>query len=265
MNCDQCQLMLEAYLDGELDSHAAEPVDCHLQACSGCVAELKRLRAEFEILTSARLDLEPSAALWAGVSAQLKAESRPRRFSSWWTGLFSVPRLSVPAVVALVVLAVLTTIVFMKRLSLPHSPNPEISSLSQPEVPNHEATPSVVSPTKNGTKTPTKPHPSTKSYVVQNKQFAENNTPDQLVREAQQKYVAAIELLSRDVARNRSRLDPATRLRLEESLTSIDRTIAATKRAVRRSPDDPVAVQYMLAAYAKKVDVLREMANGGSF
>jgi hypothetical protein len=52
---------------------------------------------------------------------------------------------------------------------------------------------------------------------------------------------------------------------LEEALSSIDRTIAATKRAVRRSPEDPIAVQYMLAAYAKKVDVLREMVIGGSF
>jgi hypothetical protein len=52
---------------------------------------------------------------------------------------------------------------------------------------------------------------------------------------------------------------------LEEALSSIDRTIVATKRAVRKSPDDPVAVQFMLAAYAKKVDVLREMVNGGGF
>jgi len=265
MNCDQCQLMLEEYLDGELDAHAAEPVDLHLQACTGCVAELKRLRAEFEILTSARLDLESSAALWSGVSAQISAESRPRRFSSWWTGLFSIPRLSVPAAAALVVLAVLTTIVFMKRFSLRHSPNSAIARVSQPEV-DHQVTPNAVVPSSHRTANgPNKPHPSTKLYVAQNKQFAEKNTPDQLVREAQQKYVAAIELLSRDVARNRSRLDSATRLRFEESLTSIDRTIAATKRAVRRSPEDPVAVQYMLAAYAKKVDVLREMANGGGF
>ena len=41
----------------------------------------------------------------------------------------------------------------------------------------------------------------------------------------------------------------------------LDRTIADTRKAVRQHPDDPVAVQYMLTAYAKKVDVLREMVD----
>jgi hypothetical protein len=264
MNCDQCQLILEEYLDGELDSQVAEMVSLHLQACSGCDEGWQHLRTEFEILSSARIDLDPSAGvLWSGVSAQLNGESKLGRFPSWWNRMFSVPRLSVPAAVAIVILTVVTTVVFMKQLSLRPSPNTEISKLSKPAVPNHESSPPLT--IDRATNEPNKPRQKTKSYAARNRKSLQNDTPDQLVREAQQRYVAAIELLSRDVARNRSSLDSATRLRLEESLTSIDRTIAATERAVRRSPDDPVAVQYMLAAYAKKVDVLREMANGGRF
>ncbi|HEV2704591.1 MAG TPA: hypothetical protein VGV59_01625, partial [Pyrinomonadaceae bacterium] len=86
-------------------------------------------------------------------------------------------------------------------------------------------------------------------------------TPDQLVREAEQKYLAAIRLLSHDVRRNRARLDPQTAARFERTLATIDRTIAGTRRAVRQHPGDPVAVNYMLAAYARKVEVLREMAS----
>lgn len=86
-----------------------------------------------------------------------------------------------------------------------------------------------------------------------------DSTTDELIRDAEQKYVAAIALLSRDAHRRRSRLDPETEVRFKETLAAIDRTINGTRRAVREHPDDPVAVQYMLTAYAKKVEVLREM------
>lgn len=86
-----------------------------------------------------------------------------------------------------------------------------------------------------------------------------NPTPDELVREAEQKYVAAIAMLSRDINRRRAQLDSATAARFERTLVAVDRTIADTRRAARRYPNDPVAAQYMLTAYAKKVDVLREI------
>lgn len=82
---------------------------------------------------------------------------------------------------------------------------------------------------------------------------------DVLIRDAERKYIAAIALLSRDASRRLSRLDPETELRFKETLAAIDRTISGTRRAVREHPGDPVAVQYMMTAYAKKVEVLREM------
>lgn len=86
-------------------------------------------------------------------------------------------------------------------------------------------------------------------------------TSDELVREAEQKYVAAIAMLSRDASRRRSRLDAETAARFAQTLAAVDRTIADTRRAARRHPGDPVAAQYMLTAYAKKVDVLREIVS----
>ncbi|MFN2598078.1 MAG: hypothetical protein ABR563_12935, partial [Pyrinomonadaceae bacterium] len=86
-------------------------------------------------------------------------------------------------------------------------------------------------------------------------------TPDQLVREAEQRYVAAINLLQKDVAKKRTTLDPQTVQRFDQSLAAIDRSISETRRAVAEHAGDPVAVQYMLSAYAKKVEVLREMAH----
>ena len=83
---------------------------------------------------------------------------------------------------------------------------------------------------------------------------------ERLVREAESKYVAAIKLLSEDVNRKRTRLDPQVAARFDETLATIDRSIAETRRTVLKHGNDPVAVQYMLSAYAKKVEVMREMS-----
>jgi Putative zinc-finger len=86
-------------------------------------------------------------------------------------------------------------------------------------------------------------------------------TPEQLVAEAEQRYIAAINMLQRDMAKKRTSLDPQTVARFDESLAAVDRSIAETRRAVKQHGDDPIAAQYMLSAYAKKVEVLREMAH----
>ncbi|HEY9405730.1 MAG TPA: zf-HC2 domain-containing protein [Pyrinomonadaceae bacterium] len=83
---------------------------------------------------------------------------------------------------------------------------------------------------------------------------------ERLVREAESKYLAAIRMLSEDVNRKRTRLDPQVAARFDETLATIDRSIAETRRTVLRQRNDPVAVQYMLSAYAKKIEVMREMA-----
>ena len=81
------------------------------------------------------------------------------------------------------------------------------------------------------------------------------------MREAEQRYLAAVELLSRDLSRYRMASDPAVVARLQNALAEIDRHIAQTKQAVRDHPGDPVVAQYMMSAYRKKIDVLQEIAS----
>ena len=59
---------------------------------------------------------------------------------------------------------------------------------------------------------------------------------------------------------HRSQIDPAVLARFDSALSDIDRTIQETRQVVRRNPEDPVALQYLLSAYARKVDTLRAMA-----
>ena len=100
----------------------------------------------------------------------------------------------------------------------------------------------------------------TLAAIQNNETLRRQRATERLVREAESKYLAAIRMLSEDVDRKRTRLDPQVAARFDETLATIDRSIAETRRTVLRQRNDPVAVQYMLSAYAKKVEVMREMA-----
>lgn len=96
---------------------------------------------------------------------------------------------------------------------------------------------------------------------VERQQLAESGdaTAEKLLKDAERKYLAAISILQRNFNKRRPQLDSALVARLDAALGSIDNTIAETKKAMRENPNDPIALQYMLSAYAKKVEVLRDV------
>lgn len=227
-------------------------------------------------------------------TAHTQTPSRPRSSLRGWLrgafGNFSTPRFS-PSLTALMVLvAVGLTAVVMSYL------NPKEKPLLQTNVSQDAGAPSASvrpdAPATSGASTAgdneatsrpgSEPNVNRKAQVaagggggklrytpVAKKEAARFSrkpstaegelTPDTLIREAEQKYVAAISLLSRDLSRRRSQLDAETAAQFERTLVAVDRTIADTRRAARKHPNDPVAAKYVLTAYAKKVDLLREM------
>ena len=277
MNCKESQLVLEEYLDGELDQGRIDIVAQHLGNCMTCTLAANELRAEFAAYQNYNPAIEVPRDLWTGVRARLGVDESSHRDLAgsrrgrWLGELFAAPRISVPVTVALVLAAVVITVLIMKRVG---STQPDTVATSRINAQVAKTTYSAERLDSSVKSSELKPEPSQKEQTrLPNRSFRaspvarnlEPRSPDQLVREAQRKYLTAISMLSRDVARRQSQLDPGTRTKLEQALVSIDRTIAATCQAVREHPDDPIAVQFMLSAYAKKVDVLREMATVGDF
>lgn len=284
MRCDDCQLVIEEYFDGELNEQTALRVRRHLDGCPLCLGVLQNLTAEQAVYVAGRSEIQIRPDLWSGVRARLAFEqhaepSRPlRRLQTWLSSAFVLPRISGSAAVALVILAVGLTVLLMRYLdrSLGDRPltsvsesAPKAAPAPQEEQAMLERGPAAKGPRvslegrqNTGTKATVESiaaERKSKSVSRRVETIAKTKTPEQLVREAELKYLTAIAMLSRTVERKRARLDVATLAKLEQALASIDRTIADTRKAVRQHPDDPVAVQYMLTAYAKKVDVLREM------
>ena len=280
MKCAECQSFVQEYFDGELDQPTAEVVLVHLENCSSCGALLEQLSSEHRTYQRYDRELEVSQALWVKTRAQLARESGRqeltpfRRLQIEFSRLLSL-RFSMAASAALVALAVIVTVAVMKYLNTPET-SPQVALSSEappaPKLPPGE-TEVVNQPVKTKEAVGRGKGSEIKKSLVlvpgaelarrsaAAKAAREPKTPVQLVREAEKKYLSAIALLTRDAQQRQSRFDSETRAKLDGALAAIDRTILSTRQAVQRNPNDPLAVQYMLAAYGKKVDVLREMGS----
>jgi hypothetical protein len=188
------------------------------------------------------------------------------RFSGLWEWLqaaFAAPRLSPRVAAALVIVAIGVTVGVMSYLQSRTQNDANIADVTkQPDgnatkngdgvVPGQASPDPVVKPQDS----PEKPA----DLVATKRTRPVAPDPDRLVREAEQKYRTAIGILARGLKDRRQQLDPETRAQFDIALAEIDQTIEATRVAVRKNPADPIAVGYLLAAYSKKVDFLRDTA-----
>ena len=272
MKCEACQSVIEDFFDGELGSKQADAVAMHLADCSACAASLAELRREHDIYARYEREIEVTPDLWSSIESRIRLEKAAiqavPRWRQWLSGLVAVPHISPAFAVALVVLAIAGTVAVMSYLHSrdTRSQQPAIAEVHggddkqnppiDPAKPGNSNQNPVVKPERR---------PNDSQSVGKRPAIAsvpkQQAPPDpmQLVREAEQKYVKAIAILSRDVNRQRSQIDPGVLARFDAALLEIDQTIAETREIVRRNPGDPVALQYLLGAYAKKVDTLRAM------
>ena len=292
MRCEECQALVEEYFDRELDERTAGAVSIHIENCLSCSAALEQLTLEHRAYQSYGRELDVSPRLWVKVREQLAEKSTHQTLTLFrpgspggqpaWGGsrlqiefrkLLSL-RFNVAVSVALVLFAVLATVAVMKYLNKQQSPKQIASSLETPvvekqlsaeiEAPHEPVKSNGTDGRRDGFEKSTaglRPASVRRRSLPDKVNEDEPKGPEQLVREAERKYLSAIALLTRDAEQRPSRLDSETRVKLDGALAAIDRTILSTRKAVQRNPNDPLAVQYMLSAYGKKVDVLKEMSS----
>jgi hypothetical protein len=273
MKCEQYQLLIEDYVDGVLDPKETALVSAHIVGCAACTRLQEELTCEREIYSRYQRDVEVSPLLLSSIEARIKQERAGQppgsisRVRDWFAGAFAAPRLSPALVAALVVVAIGITVAVMSYVN---SRNRELvansnTNTTTKESARGEKAPPVSPPDKPAPtpspETPTIAKSQKLAVVPKRRPSTSEPTPAQLVQEAEQKYLTAIAILSRDVNRRRSELDPMVLAKFDASLSEIDRTIRETRRVVRENPEDPIALQYLLAAYSKKVEVLRGMTN----
>ena len=75
MNCAECEILLHALIDDELDAGHVREVEAHVASCSACAEKLRNLRALRSAMAQAKLKEAAPAALRARIEAALP---RPR-------------------------------------------------------------------------------------------------------------------------------------------------------------------------------------------
>ena len=86
--CPDQELLLNAYIDDELDAANTARLDAHLAGCGGCRDELERLRVVHHLVSGAGVRHAMPDALRSRVvealAAERKAAPAPKGRASWW-------------------------------------------------------------------------------------------------------------------------------------------------------------------------------------
>jgi anti-sigma factor RsiW len=84
MSCDDAHMLLDAYVDGELDLVRGIEIEKHMEGCQDCARTVENLRALGSAMPSGGLYYQPPASLGPRLEKALqragRSEARPKRF-----------------------------------------------------------------------------------------------------------------------------------------------------------------------------------------
>lgn len=290
MKCEACLGMMDELIEGEVDGSLAREATAHIAMCGPCSQLYANLRSEQELFRKYLLEVEPTPALWANLRLEMEKEkiiraSQPQlRLQRWLAIAFGGLRVTPQLATALVLITIGLAIGIMVWRTIDTSmrqaqnsgvvgvqPSPEVNRESKDRDSDGadrrsftNANDRTIRPSSTGT--------GNRRHGIQvsaagsaSRHMVERSpavpTVDQVARRAEQEYLSAIEILSRDIKRRRTGISPALLSHLETALAEVDRNIAATRRVALEQPRDPVAVQYLASAYEDKVALLREVSS----
>lgn len=281
MNCERCQTELEDFLYGELSERLAGEMRMHLADCSECAAVRDGLENENALFAQfyEQTAIDPASETWEAVRQritaepvrQVQAEAKPR----WWQSLFSgllTPVVLRQAALALllVALSVTATVLLMRRGETGsdlagQNPKQTVTPTPQTAVTQNPAPSPTMDLAKVEQEKSVKPAAANSPANIRREPAQSQKLSDQelLVRQlakAEREYQGAIKMLDLAIARRRDKIEPDAFKQYESSLALIDNSIAQSKRALREQPNDLAAGQFLLAAYAKKVELMQTIA-----
>lgn len=148
MRCEECSMLLDDYVEHELNAKDSTQVAAHLAACATCARNYQELMREQNDYAQYLLGVEATPALWNNLQARIEDEKSVRalpllpRLRNRAASVFSVPQLR-PAHVAAVLLVAIIAFIGLIKYKTPL------------ETPKHD----VVSSQSNGSSSRVQPLP----------------------------------------------------------------------------------------------------------
>jgi len=257
MTCERIQQDLEDLHDGELPVRRADEVRAHLAACSHCQAARVRLEAEVAVFAAFREStaIEPSGEMWTAIRERIQSEPvppaalKPRWWSHFGDGLFRVVLRQGAFALLLMTLSILGTLHLLRR----GGTNEGGKLIPSPP-------PAALNPVGSSVPAITPAPPVARVPSTRGRRRSDEEMIRQQIARAEREYQGAVRLLERAIARRRDSLDPTVVREYESSLALIDSSIRQSRAALRANPNDLGTGQFLLAAYARKVELMQDIA-----
>lgn len=284
INCNKCRTELEDFLYGELSESRSTEIRSHLSGCESCAALRTELERENEIFADffEQTAIDPSEELWQSIRTRIGNEPVKQKNPGWLGRLFNGEVLALflsPAVlrqaafaVILIALTVMATVFYLKRnasqaqlVAQNHSEQAKTpQSTVVPVVPVVKESGNPAEPATGQIDQPPEPRPMVIPAVNRPAppvgEVSERDLISRQIRRAENEYRGAIRMLDRAIARRSDTFDPELIRQYQSSLALIDDSISQSRLALRRTPDDAAAGQFLLAAYARKVELMQDIA-----
>ncbi len=279
-DCKHFRTRLEDFVYSELKAKDATELRAHLAACPQCRSELELLERENEAYSSffQQTALEPSEEMWNAIRSRIDAGA-PRILAEREPGSGFFANLLRPgfarqmlAAAALVIVSVAATWYFVSRDK--HEVTQPPIALNSTPSPVTTATPTVTPTVTPGPVPPgitagpaprvappaVEPRMNTKGQLVATaKVLSEDEQVMLQIARTEKEYMKAIRLLDRAIVKRKDALDLSVTSQYEASLALIDDSISKSRAALRKQPGDLAAGQFLLAAYARKVELMQEI------
>jgi len=263
---------LQAWLDGELAANEAANVASHLNTCAHCAAAASAGEAESLILSEAlaaefaatvpteRLRQRLDAAV-AGLHQAKAPAASPSRWSAFAEFFGSWRPLAYASMAAVIVLTAIVGFIFLKKdknTSIANNNKPAVVTPAPKESPEQVAQQPHEQVTGPG---PAKTPVITIGYKSKPARRPQASEPDaRSLAWQERQYENAITKLNEALKIQRP-MRPALQVEYEYNIAVIDSAIATSRDAARKNPKDPLANQFMLAAYQSKVDFMNQIAD----
>lgn len=289
MNCKRCQAELEDFLYGESSASSAAEIRAHLVSCLDCAAVRDELERENDIFAQyyERTALEPGDEMWDAIRSRITAEPRsssPPQESpgGWLKGLMGagvIAWLLRPAVLrqlifaaVLIALSVGVTTLLLRNnrqnqgdlitrdggIKTVATPLPSVTPTPTPEPAKSPGNETAKGREKGEGERPAPVN--VRRIAPPSKPLSDQEMLNQQIARAEHEYQNAIKMLDRAISKRQDSLDPDLFKQYQSSLALIDDSIAKSRRALQERPSDLAAGQFLLAAYAKKVELMQDIA-----
>jgi negative regulator of sigma E activity len=255
---------LQAWFDGELAADEAAKVTAHLNTCVQCAEAARTVEAENLLLSEAlaaqfadavpterlRQRVETAVAAFHHASVPAVSQSRWRAAREFFA---SLRPLAYASIAVAMLLAGFLSLVYLRKEPVTPDTARNNPSAVLPVIPQDAAKPplNAVPPLSP------KIEPVRRSRTVRRSGASEPEAMTLLWQERQYDY--AITRLN-EAIKIQPPMRTALQVEYEYNMALINNAIATGRDAARKHPEDPQAVQFMLAAYQSKVDLMNQIA-----